>query len=775
MPDLRKLQLDVELEGSPKEAPDVSAFVFDPNGKLLAATPVKGGKAVVQVPSDDSRGTRILLGPSALADRPGGATLEALQRAGAHEPSLKLDPRQRTLELLPIPEIDWIRWLLCPCRVRGRVVRPVNFNGQVQDMPICKARVHILEVDRFPFIVPKLPDDILLRIRDLLLEREVLIPVPQPDPPPFLIDPGFIDPSPELVARFQPAVADPVGPAFKARHAAVATVPDTAPAHTAAVTAATTPVLGRKVPVGRARHLRPEVRSLATAPELANDFHAMPKLELDSATRTALSSDSLEAIRKALIDNALLIRPLFCGWPWLWPWFTSDEVAVVTTDDNGRFDVTMWYPCKGDRPDLYFWVEYPLSGVWTSVYRPRMACNTYWDYACGSEVTIRVTDPRVPWCDDTPPLAGLQLSVVSVGGNVSFDEVQPESAGATAGLTTNGEPFGGSLEPAVWFGSGLLPSGVSHYRWSFRKVGEADWRTSDRQVVRHYAEIGAGGALTFKPFLLGPDPAVSSEVVFKIPPKDPPAGGDSWAPMISPRENNATAFFLSYLEAGGDALAGAGLYELKLELFKIVGGAPQRVNLTDAGIKIKVPVGAAPFGPGEVPAVDAPAPNLLMDAGKVVGFRWVLHVDNNRCWRDIGDVMVGANAAGPCGFISYAPGDTAAVTFRAFHPNGFATFGFGVTKGSSGGVPDASASGLVTDPAPNGFMSMGSGWCRKDVPVSTLLNAAGTSCTKAAFAETLDIDALATDGWDRLSYLDSGPGDGASTKAFALEPEEVDE
>jgi hypothetical protein len=54
----------------------------------------------------------------------------------------------------------------------------------------------------------------------------------------------------------------------------------------------------------------------------------------------------------------------------------------------------------------------------------------------------------------------------------------------------------------------------------------------------------------------------------------------------------------------------------------------------------------------------------------------------------------------------------------------------------------------------------------KSVPVSTLLDANGHVCIKAAFGETDYVWALATDGWDRLSYLDAS----ATPKAFALEP-----
>jgi hypothetical protein len=56
----------------------------------------------------------------------------------------------------------------------------------------------------------------------------------------------------------------------------------------------------------------------------------------------------------------------------------------------------------------------------------------------------------------------------------------------------------------------------------------------------------------------------------------------------------------------------------------------------------------------------------------------------------------------------------------------------------------------------------------KDVAVSTLLtsNTPGgmTPCDRAAFAETLYVDAMATDGWSTLDYLDR-----SDAAAFALD------
>jgi len=173
-------------------------------------------------------------------------------------------------------------------------------------------------------------------------------------------------------------------------------------------------------------------------------------------------------------------------------------MAMVTVDEQGRFDTTIWYRCFLDQPDLYFWVEYFINGVWTTVYRPSIGCHTYWNYACGSEVIIRVTDPRVLPCSPAPDLPGRQVAIMSIGNAVSMFEIQGSAAGASEGLTTAGEPFGGVLEPHVSFSrSALIGSGITHYRWSYKRLTLSDgittlsdtWHAMDRQVIRHFRVI----------------------------------------------------------------------------------------------------------------------------------------------------------------------------------------------------------------------------------------------------------------------------------------------
>jgi hypothetical protein len=743
----RPLSIKVALEGKPDQPIEVTAYAFDGHGKLLASAPARDGEAKLALSPAQAKTARIFL--AALPEGSGEVTLETLARAQAYEPARRYDLGRHAHDVLPIPEFHWRWWIWCFCRASGRVVRPVEINGVTYEKPVCNARVHICEVDPILWIIPRLPDDVILRWRDEIYR--IPRPIPEPDPP-YRINPGVVESAP--ISR----TAVPA-PAASLRAVPAATVPST-------------------------------LQSI-TARDLVE--------ELPLAARAALQSNVAETVRRALIDHVAILRPYICRWPWLWPLLClATERDVVTTDEQGRFESVISYRCAGDHPDLYFWVEYCLGGTWTTVYRPSVCCHTYWDYRCGCPVTIQVTDPRVPWCDDRPDLPGNQIAVITIGNQVSMTEIRRASLdpllAPLEGLTSDGRPFAGSLEPAVWFGDGLIPSGITHYRWSYRRLGSApdsEWTALDAPVVRHYAEIQADDTLTFRAFPLGPDPAFVGRNLFKIRPLAPPlhagAVSSSWAPERDGRANTASGYFLSRA-LSVDPLVSAGKYELKLELFKSDGTL---ANLTDEGVLLKVPTLPAPFPlEGDVPTelvahVPAQAGDMedrvIRDgADKIVAFRLVLHVDNNRCEAEIYDVTVGSAVSGPCGFIAYpSPAAEAILSFKARHPNDFATFSFTVAKGSCGVVAAASASGRVAGPKVGPYTRNAASIYTSSnvppllppptpIPVSDLLNGGpcGTHCTKAAFSETLEVRALAVDGWGGPGGLNAS----AVPVAFALEP-----
>lgn len=705
-----RLNLRVPLEGKPDPELAVHVYVFTRDGKFLASAPLEEGKAQLPVEFDKTAATQLFVGPELRkGDHP---TLALMQKMHAYKPALRFDPLKTIQELLPIPESIWKLWCIRICHVIGRVVKPVTVAGTVENKPICHARVHICEVDMLRLVLLKLPDLIIHRLRDEILHlvderfpRPVIrLPQPQPDPVPFR----------EL------KITPPAVPALN-------------------------PVVNLKP----ARLVPPAVEALEPpAFAVRQPLAAMaPKLQ------PVLQSPSTQVVRKALLEHLELIQPYLCYFPWFWPYITRyDEIAAVYTDPDGQFEHSFFYWACNDKPDLYFWVEFCVGGAWTTVLKNGVPCHTYWNYASGSEVVLEVNDPLVPYCEQPATVPGKTVVVLSVGDNVNVNQI-------TGGLTKGGAPFGGSLEPHVWFGTGLAAVGVTKYRWSYQALDElknpiGPWQVPDQQVLRHYAVILPDETVVFKTDLMGP----VDQQLFRIQPLDAPEGG-VWVPAVNSRLNTASAHFRSDLLPRK-----AGFYALKLELFTDAGVL---VDPSALGIEFRVPLATtnAPFT-GTV--VTEPAVSFM----KEKAFHMTLRIDNNQCVAVIHPVTVGFQTAGSCGFIEYAAGQPVHVSFTASHPNNFATFSFLMTRGSYGTIE--SASGPVDAPSVNALDHEGDdvlhpytkvgGVFAANVPIDTLVG--GCPGAKGAFSETLGVYATATDGFYTLTYLNAY----ATPMAFALVP-----
>jgi hypothetical protein len=751
----------VQYEEKPEQSISITMYAFDEKGEFITCAPVKGNQVQLKLTDTQAKKARIILAPSPpenfVDDKP---NFEKIQRRQAYNPPWGFDPKTRKYELSPIPKILMKYWLWCKCLVRGKVVKRVTMGATTEEWPVYLARVHICEVDPVWLILRRIPEREIFRIRDELI-KEIGKPIPSPFEPLLSFDSGVIDHSPENVARMK-----------------------------------------MEMPY------RLKAPLLKVTPQLLS---TAKKLSIPAKTKVALSSASAETVKQALADNIDLIRPYLRLWPWIWPFFLHcDEIAVVLTDKQGQFSANTWYLCAGDHPDIYFWVEYQIGSAWTTVYRPPIMCYTYWNYACGTEVMIPISDPRVPWYSEPSPIPGKQVAILTIGHDVSIAEIQRVTAGTNEGLTTAGEPFGGSLEPTVWFGDGIAASGITHYRWSYRRLTDSKgnlvadvWHALDYRVIRHYGEILADGTLVFKPFPIGPDPVVPGAALFKLQPKNPPlspgAISAAWAPQVDARENTANAFFLSHLLEGGNPEEAAGKCELKLELLRYnsTTHAITKVNLTDEGVLLKIPTTEAPFGSGTVPTRVVPhdlaiAPDMEDrviregSANKIVAFRLVLHIDNNPCQADIYPIKVTGAApgtwetVGTCGFIRYSPTTPvsppaqALISFKAAHPNNFARFVFTMVKGSTGYVNSACAPvnptvawtslPLVKDNPVNGFIRDATSVYSKQMPIPNLVGTCPDGT--AAFGENLSVYPLATDGWSTLWYLSRY----GLPIAFALQP-----
>lgn len=711
----RAVTVKVPFEGQPPADAAASVFVFDERGALVADTPLKEGQAALSVPAGLGASARVFVGPTPRVGDP-PVTLDDLQRMHAYQPAVQIDPKSSTIELKPIPQALWTFWHWVLCRIRGRVVKTVNG----VDFPVCRARVRVCRLEPFWLTLQRLPDQQLFTLRDNVLHglRSPTLPLPPPRVP-------------------------------LANERAATTVP----AHLAAL------------------EPRPASAVAAVAAQ------ALPTQALPAQTTAALSASSPSLLREAFVANAVVFRPYFCLWNWWWWLFDRcEEIGTVTTDAQGNFDLDHW-KLADDAEDLYFSVQYNLGGTWTSVYAPPIPCNVHWNYPCGSDVTIRITDPRVPACGGDPDLPGKDVVLMTIGNDFSPRQIQP------SGLTTAGAPFGGSVEPHVAFSrTALIGSGITHYRWSYRRMTLADGVTASgvpagsfthlsTPVFRHYglSDPNPPYALSFPAEPMGPDPAFPGADLFKIQPSVGP--GDGWV-VADARADTATAFFpTASLAANPDDAAGQ--YELKLELFKS-NGAP--VNFTDEGVMTHLANIDAPFGASTVTTVPADAGHLFTEGGKTVAMRWVLRIDNNVCHGNIDDVHVAGGTLGPCGFYTI-PSQSAAVTvaYSASHPHDFATYQFDMARGSSGIIGALSASGPVNEASANGYVRSGTTFSRTyvaNVLFNTVDSGPPPNCDRGAFAEYLYVFATATDGWSRLDYLDGPRGGPAEIglKAFALTP-----
>jgi hypothetical protein len=510
-------------------------------------------------------------------------------------------------------------------------------------------------------------------------------------------------------------------------------------------------------------------------------------IELPKEKLASFYSSSPYLIKDYLVTNIKLLYPFWC---WLYPWWLRcDEVTVVETDQTGSFEADIKYFCFGDRPDLYFRVEYYINGVWTDVYNPGLRCHTRWDYQCNSEVGIYLNDPRIPCPIPQPNLGDKDVFVFSIGNNVSVTKVH--QSGAMAGQTMTGtpfeegSPFGGSIEPRVYFGKFLadtIDGGSNYfYKWSFRKDGEVAWRTVLGDTFRHYVKITTTGPI-FPVHKIGPnDDSLYKILRFHLSAAD--GGNDLW--VVDSRTDTASTKLVSTLldldnnSIIDDYTATDGLYEIKMELYKYVAGVPQRVNWTAEGIRLFVPdhLLTSPFGDVNV----LPETNVAVysdyeykEGVNLFGFKMKIFIDNNPTQISLEDVMVeNADAttgvAGACGFIAFKDRLASQVNFafQAAQENNFATFGFHILKGNgttdrfdAGNRVGVPATPLIHNGATNvATVNLGGGIYRVSLTPDVLLG----SCDKAAFLQSVGVHPLVQDGYSRL-YSDK-----SLATAFALE------
>lgn len=767
-----KLSFKLSFEQSPKEEIALVGFLFLCNGRFLQQQLVRNNVLEFALAESDTNSTRKIksapvkeqpnLNPSDLrlfiapaSDKKilKVTSMEELEKFKPYEPVLKVDA-EGNFDILPIPYTISQFWPFCKCRVTGKVSKWFHVGYSWEDRPVCRARVHICEIDAIWYWIYRIPDYIIAKIPEVILKPEEVIkfPIPIPDPPPFF----------ESDVRVFAKQQQQANKIFKNVSA------------------------GEK-----------QMEVTAKLPELNFEI------------RQNLASGNLNLIRETIAKNYAILHPWFCLWPWCWPYFyRCDELAVVYTDANGRFDTTVSYWCFGDKPDIYIWVEYFINGAWTTVYNPPVPCYTYWDYVCGTNINIHITDPRVPGdCCCNCPIPG-ELVWIRTVGNTSVAHInqqnilQPPPGQAVSynriGLTDAAaiydpwflptsvgdfkRPFGGTSPLYMGFGSDLPNAGIYYYRWSYKQVANAQLIG----VADSYKALEPTGGVVNKGYQftyldanndpqsgansvkLGPFTVGLNDNLYIIPPVQPnmppfnvPETAPSWW------EETYNTITISYNSAelkNGNMPGGDGLYEFKLELFDQAGNLLNNIPKTT----FKIPnYNNSNFSVN--------APDELLEgptAATADAFNMLMRIDNSQCNADIFTVNVnGAPAATDCcGFVKYKPGGVEAdldLSFLATHPNNFAVFAFAVQRGTCYDPAMSAltnANGMVIDSA-FGYILSGGIYDKHFTPANLLGTCYNNGTGKAAFAETLYVAAMATDGTFRLNNKDKD-----DVAAFALEP-----
>jgi hypothetical protein len=527
-------------------------------------------ETTVRVPlGAEGTNVRLLVGPRLEAE---ARSLAELARRGAVERHLRVDLKAQRLALAV--QLDKILcWLRGLCSVNGTVIKRTTLGGQSIDLPVCNATVEVYEVDPFYVVLPKLPKWVIDRLRDIILH-----PIPLPDPIPDPLPGPFPGPFPPDPGQGPDPFFSHAGAVIPRRFA---------------------PELSQQLlsPLQRQRTGQPFEHSHKEAAV------ALAAVEQASTLRFAARTASDLEFSQVLLDHAALVRPIFCV---LFPqFFTMQLVATAKTDDCGHFHTLFFIGCNNpDTPDLYFKVKQRFLNLFDiTIYAPTpVPCYTWWNYQCGSEVTLVTHHPLAQTCSPCAPVVAGNNWVLFVAiGQTSLNAIygnshtlQGSTNATNRGLTKNGAPFGGTLRPQLLFDNALRENlGVKYYRLFWRRVGAPGWIQMLEDVVRHYT-YDVGGQPVSALYRLGPlsPPDAPAANLFEIPPSLPPQG--VWGPVIVPTDYQNGVFNTTLpapgitYDADGNEVGTdqSGKFEIRLELFDTAGNP---VNIAGLGIKYFAP------------------------------------------------------------------------------------------------------------------------------------------------------------------------------------------
>jgi hypothetical protein len=730
--------------GNAEALKDIHLYVFDKEGQLLESTPLRNGEATLKTAARNIEGqTQMIIGPEIpkqFQDRKLNPVM--MLKMGGFQPSVRLDMNNQIL-ISGLPKLVFPHWNWC--LITGNISKTFSIDGQNKTLAVCDARVHICEVDRIRFWWPKIPvniiDELSRKLREIILRpKPVFPPKPGPDP----------DPIRKLINNRN----------FKT---------DIQPLSSFGIIGPERQLQSFRMSAGNEMtEMKMSAGAEANLPQLSHSI------------QNGLLSSSQITVRDTILNNFHLLHPYICLWPQFWPYFYyCDEIATVYTDCNGKFNFE-YFNFNNDK-DIYVWVEVCINGQWVTVYRPSLPCHTKWNYACGSDINITITDPRVMPCTCGQQLQGEIVWFRSIGESATALHIEQGDANTVSiqgssisnvGCTDiiNGvriSPFGESLYFKLLFGDGFPKPGVTHYRWRKTRIKDAalnniffpQTTVVNGMVQKTYFVIttDAQNHMHFetKAVTLGAEGS-GENIGYRIPHwdiyQDP---GVPAADKLKTIQWTSPDFWSAGIDSTG---LSDGTWRFDLELLNESGGSFSVVQVPKQVFQVSDYNNSGN-------SVDAPDTYLRINSGSpanAFNLKVKVRVDNATCVADIQDANITVNGnveySGRCGFLHYTDvNQPVHISFIATHPRNFARFSFGVIKGNNTENPGASQEGYVLSSV--GLYALSGGIFAHDFPASQLLG----TCPQAAFAENLYLTALATNGSRRLQEYDA-----SDTNAFAL-------
>jgi hypothetical protein len=722
-----------------EQTKNLRVYVVDTGGKVIEHAAFEGAEARLKLSKEMLEGkAKVYIAPN-LGDRVSGKkiTERTLLKANAYEAVKNFN--DNILSVYRIPPGILIPFPYYNCLITGHINKYFFINGQWTNLPLCDMRVHICEVETelvwpyIPIYYRRIPDWVIVEIGQKIIDLHTVTVVRPPIP-----------------------IPDPIGPVSNKIN----------------------------LPLRSLSLKNTNAQNAVKINSAANAARVNSPAKLPENVLSAMGSGSIDIIRQTMIDYHDLIYPYLCFWPIYWPWiYTCDEETIVTTDCNGHFE--MWENTFSEDGllNIYIWIEAYIGGTWVTVYNPPLPCNTWWDYSCGSDINITITDPRVEPCHCGVGGPGDAFWFRSIGSSAGALHIEQNLAhtqlvqstnfpnvGCTdaLGISDYISPFGGSLSLQVFAGENIYSSGsgVTHFRWKATRIYDENlnWIPSgfqttsilnaDGKVYREY--VVKFGTFTYLSFNLeiAPD-GTGNNVAFRIPNQDIMLEPTIVAAYPGHEIFWRDIFWTSAtVDSSGFPMAtGNGLYRFDLELgtysgsnFVVTDVDPRTFQISQSGDLDS--------------SQDPTAPYLNMIGPLAHNYTMLVRIDNAQCTAHIHDAQLETGAlSGPCGFIKYTDvNQDVLLSFEASHPRNFASFSYNVYKGNHTQDTGIHPAGYVFSTVSP--FTLAAGLFSDNFTVNDLLN----GCPgQAAFSENLYVAALATNGSARLYGYDA-----SDVNAFAL-------